>query len=160
MFFRKRISVPQYCATRLGLILSKKQDDMWMDLKRNSTDIALRQAVDKAYLDNLHAAHIQLMGVAIARTYHKIEFAVEAAGSVTALLESANLKHLQEIKDAYNQAFGASRADGVLAMAHLVSARVANGKLAASTIEEIRDLFYDALGSMFGDFKQVKLVAG
>ena len=136
MFFKKRITVPQYCATRLELMLSPWQDDMWMDLKRSSTDAALRKAQDQMFLDNMHAAHLQLMGVALGRTYHNFNMAIEASQCVTSLLKTRGLSRLESIKETYNTAFGSSPADGVLAMANLVSARVANGDLAPATITE------------------------
>jgi hypothetical protein len=73
MLFKKRVTVPQYCETRLQLIFSPRQDDIWMELKRDTTDAALHRAGDQLFLDNMHAAHLQLMGVAIMKTYMNFE---------------------------------------------------------------------------------------
>lgn len=158
MFFKRRVTVPQYCETRLNMLFSPEQTKIWTSFKSQSIDAALRDADSQMFLDNIRAAHLQLLTTAINKTYMNMDLFSEVSNYIGTYLEQATFSNLGPIKTAYNSAFGSSPADGILVMAQLLSARVAAGRLSQDTIMDIRSLMYAGLASFFGDFKKVKIV--
>jgi hypothetical protein len=64
-----QMSVPYYCETVLKNLLGPEQTETWLSFKRESQDTELRNAKDQTFLANLRAAHIELLGIAINKTY-------------------------------------------------------------------------------------------
>ncbi|HEU0220369.1 MAG TPA: hypothetical protein VFQ98_06155 [Gallionella sp.] len=159
MFFKKRVSVPQYCDARLSILFSQEQARQWVCLKDEFPDATLRNVDEQLFLDEMRAAHLQLISLAITKQYHDIEIAMEVSACVSSFLAKGGNQKLEDAEHTYNQAFGSSPTDGVLAMARLFSTRVAKGALSQETVADIRETFYSALASVFADFKQVKIVA-
>ena len=158
MFFRKRVTVADYCAPKLSALVSDDSARSWTKFKNESSDPALKAASIKEFADELLAAHIQLLSLAITKTFRSIDISMAAYSQINSFLEANSKAYLSELKDKYNQAFGSSAADGVLQMARLLNMNLTGGKLDPRTVEAIRDLMYRALAAYFVDFKSVKLV--
>ena len=157
-FFKRSVSVQQYCHTRLDIIFGEEQTGLWTSLRTESSDAALSRADQQVYLDEMRGAHLQLLSLAITKQYSNFEIAMEVESCIRYFLAKTGNSKLEEVKRAYNQAFGSSSSDGVLQMVRLFSNRVAEGALSQKTVAEINDIFYSGLISIYGDFEQVKLV--
>lgn len=140
-------------------MFGEEQARLWIRLKAESSDPAFSRAEQQLYLNEMRGAHLQLLSLAITKQYRDIEIAMEVSTYIKSFLATFGTPELEDAKDWYNKAFGSSPSDGVLQMAQLFSTRVAKGTLSKQSVAEVREMFYLALESIFGDFKQVKIVA-
>ena len=159
MLFKRRISVSEYCTTRLDLLLSPQQAKIWTSARAASPDPAFRQWDQAVFLANMRAAHLQLLGIPITRSY-PFGLSMEASEFIDDYLARSEHEGLKPLVLEYNSAFGSSPTDGVLAMAQLFGDKVGEGRLAEATIRQLWEDFYAALRSVFDDFKKVRLVSG
>ena len=59
MFFKKKVTIEDYCRGKLTRLFSQERETAWDDLRIRCNDAHLNQADRKAYYDNLRAAMIQ-----------------------------------------------------------------------------------------------------
>ncbi len=159
MLFKRRLSVDEYCTTRLNLLFSPQQADLWNSARLSSPDPVFRACAADTFLANMRAVHVELMALPIAKTY-PIVIGMEASDAIDRYLDRTGNGELRPLVQEYNQAFGSSPSDGILIMAQLFADRVAGGRLAQSTVRQVYEDMYVALRSLYDDFKKIRLVAG
>ena len=95
MFFKKKVTIEDYCRTKLTRLFSQDREATRDDPRNRCNDAAHLNEVDrKAYYDNLRAAMIELMTVAVSKTFHW-KLRLEAGTYVDAYLkEQANRRLL------------------------------------------------------------------
>lgn len=158
MFFKKRVNVRDYCDVKLQALTSEGNLRAWATLQDDSNDQTFRAVPTQRVVDELLAAHVQLLSLAITKRYRNIDLAMGAGMSVRSFFASRNNPTLEPAKDEYNRAFGSSPSDGVREMVRLFNRRVAGGALSERTTSSVYDLMYRSLASYFSDFKGMKLV--
>ena len=166
MFFKRKISVTDYCTTRLDLLFSEKQADAWLAFKRSIDDPAIAQADEQNYLDHLKAASIELMLIVTiqksASGQRALDFASEARQFTERYLERKGQDKLNVLCGIYEHAFGSSAGtplDGVALMAESLTRSICHNECAESTLGKFDGLLHVVSESFISDFKQVKLVA-
>ena len=117
MLFKRKISVEEYCKTRLDLLFSEEQAERWLQLKKSNLDPTIIAIDDDLFLTHMRAVHIELLSMVVVKKY---------AGSYKILMEMSMFirKYLNEhkqlivesLQDIYSQAIGSSPIDGILAM--------------------------------------------
>jgi hypothetical protein len=159
LFFKRRVTVSEYCETRLNWLFSSEQTKILTSLKTQSDDPALCCADKEIFLKNLRAAHLQLLSMAITKTYMTINLFAEVATFIATYLERVGLTELTSLQKEYNGAFGSSAVDGVLSMVQLLSRTVAAGHFSEDTVAELQKLMYGSLAWIMDDFRKVKIVS-
>lgn len=156
--FKKRRNLSDYCTFKLVHLLSQDTDDKWEEFRRGlQHDQSLIRADGTVYSNNLAAASLQLMFVAITRN-SKFGVGAEAHHFVSTWLKERHLSKIDDLSGEYSQAFGSSSVDGVPAMAHLFIEKV-TGATNATTAKAFCDYFYVVLNGLFYEFESIKLVA-
>lgn len=158
VLFKQKRCVEEYCAFKLVHLLSQDTDDKWEEFRTSCNDSSLMEADGTVYFNNLCAASLQLMFVAITRNS---QFGVGAAARdfVYGWLNDRSLSKIPHLCDEYNKAFGSSSVDGVKAMVLLFSEMVTGSKITNATVEAICDYLCVVLRGLFDEFKSIKLVA-
>lgn len=165
MFFKKRVNVRDYCTAKLQALTSYDNLQVWAAVQDDSDDKALRIIPAQRLIDELLAAHAELLSLALTKRYHNAEsylgvgtMAVEM--SLKSFFASRGNPGLYAVKDEYNRAFGSSPVDGVREMVALFNHRIAGGALTERSTKSIYDLLYRSLASYFADFKRINLIFG
>jgi hypothetical protein len=166
MFFKRKISVSNYCTTRLDLLFSEKQADAWLAFKRSIDDPAVARADDQNCLDHLRAASIELMLIVMIKKsavgLRALDLSSDARIFTEGYLQAKGQDQLDWMCATYNQAFGSSAGtpfDGVTLMAASLVQSICDGECAESTNGKFDALLHAASESFISDFKQVKLVS-
>jgi hypothetical protein len=68
MFFKKKISVNEYCQKNLTQLLSTEHEETWEAIRRHCNDACLNQVEAKLYYGNLRAIFIGLLLIAISKS--------------------------------------------------------------------------------------------
>jgi hypothetical protein len=156
MFFKKKLSVEDYCIMNLTPLFSKEREIAWETLRHASDDSQLVAVDSQLYTNHLRAIFIQLMLIAITKNC-RMQASSDAHFFVMEYLKEHNLSEIYEISKGYNQAFGSSYTDGVRQMVLHFADRLTAGKIRAATIEQFYAEFYGILRIFFDDFKKFKL---
>ena len=161
MFFKKKVSVEDYCTRNFTPLFSREREATWEALRRACNDSALSAVEAQLYYDHLRAVFIQLMLIAVAKSC-SMDVSSDAHVFVMMYLKRHNHSEIDEISKGYNQAFASSglapNRDGVAEMvAHFADVLTAD-KLQQATIERLYVEFYAILKVFFDDFKSIKLV--
>jgi len=157
MFFKKKLSVEDYCLQNLTTLFSSERESAWEALRRASNDSQFIAVEGQLYNNHLRAVYIQLMLIAVAKNC-SMDASFEANAFVMMYLKERNLSEIHEISRGYNRAFGSSYTDGVRQMVLHFADRLTAGKMQADTIEQFYAEFYGILRIFFDDFKRFKLV--
>jgi hypothetical protein len=67
MFFKKKVSVEDYCLGNFQAVFSKEREAVWETLRRVSNDAALNAIDAELYYKHLRAVFVQLMLIGIAK---------------------------------------------------------------------------------------------
>jgi len=157
MFFKKKISVEDYCTGNLQTVFSKERDAVWETLRLVSSDGALNAIDVELYYKHLRAVFVQLMLIGIAKNC-SMDASSNAHVFVMVYLKERSLSEIQDISRGYNQAFASSMTDGVRAMAVHFGDALTGGKIQQQTIDQLDVEFYAILRIFLDDFKRLKLV--
>jgi hypothetical protein len=161
MFFKKKVSVEDYCTRNFALLLSKEREAVWETLRQACNDSALSAIDTQLYYDHLRAAFTQLMLIAVAKNC-RMDTSMDAHVFAQMYLKQQNHSEISEIAMGYSQAFASSglapNRDGVTEMVAHFAGVLPTNKLQQATIEQLYVEFYAILKMFFDDFKSIKLV--
>jgi hypothetical protein len=161
MFFKKKVSVEDYCTRNFTPLFSREREATWEALRRACNDSAFSAVEPQLYYDHLRAVFIQLMLIAVAKNC-SMDASSDAHVFVMMYLKRHNRSDIDEISRGYNQAFGSSslapNRDGVAEMvSHFASVLTSDG-LQQATVERLYVEFYAILKAFFDDFRSIKLI--
>ena len=157
MFFKKKLSVEDYCTRNLTPLFSKERETAWEAMRRASNDRQLSAVEAQLFYNHLRAVFIQLMLIAVAKNC-SMDASSDAHVFVMMYLKERNLSEIDEISKGYNRAFASSGTDGVRQMVLHLADRLTAGKIQPETIEQLYAEFYGILRMFFDDFRSFKLV--
>lgn len=159
MLFRRKLSVSEYCATRLDTLFSTQQTELWLQLKQSWSDRAVATAADDFYLTNLRAAHIEVLSMAVAKKYADIYMSLEMEKSITIFLDNHHQSAIKDLLPLYNRALASLPSDGILGIAQFFAAQVCHNNCSQDTVLAFAAQLYAALESIRQDFKFIKLIS-
>jgi hypothetical protein len=158
MFFKRKISVDEYCKTRLDLLFSDQQTQVWLQLKQSWPDFKYLSVNDHLYLMHLRAAHIEiLLMVVIKKFVLRNNIYDEVDEFIDNYLNEHNESNITDLLPLYSHALGSSPIDGILAMANLIANSLYQDKCSQEIILLFRAQLYGAIDLIRADFKKVKL---
>ncbi len=161
MLFKKKVTVADYCSGKLGRLFSQEREAAWEDLRARCSDAHLNQADREVYYDNLRAAMIELMHIAVTRNSSwTSSVSSDARGFVQTYLHERGLTEIASLIGEYNRAFGTPSPDGVALMVDVLAGNVTQSKMGEPTREQFRLEFYAILRVLFEEFRSVKLLTG
>ncbi len=161
MFFKKKMPVDDYCARTFATLFSGERERTWETLRGACNDDALSAVEAQKYYDHLRAVFIQLMLIAITKSFN-MDASSDAHVFVMMYLKRHGYSELDEISKGYNQAFASSGLapgrDGVAQMVSHFDRELTSSKMQQATIERLYTEFYAILKMFFDDFRSMKLV--
>ncbi|MGB5107111.1 MAG: hypothetical protein WBP29_02865 [Candidatus Zixiibacteriota bacterium] len=159
MFFKRKIPVSEYCTTRLDLLFSPQQAELWLQLKRSWPDISVVHASNDVYLTNIRAAHIEVLSMAVTKRSRDIYVSVTMQRSIETYLDQHSYMTVKALLPMYARALASFPPDGILGIAHFLAESVCPSGYSEDTVIGFGGQLYGALESIRGDFKQVKLIS-
>jgi hypothetical protein len=159
MFFKKKVTIGDYCREKLVGLFSQERETMWDDLRIRCDDAHLNQADRKAYYDNLRAAMIELMMVAVAKNFHW-KLRDDAGVCVDGYLKGRGRPEIGSLYREYNRVFGTPSPDGVALMVQLFADKLTQSRMGEPTRQQFLHAFYAMLGAFYDEFKSIKLISG
>jgi hypothetical protein len=159
MLFKRKLSASSYLQTRLDLLFSQEQAELWLQARKLCGDSALLSLRDDLYLMHLRAAHIQLLLMVLTKKYFKnneLIFTIESY--VEDYLDESDGWFIKSLLSKYSHALG-SGYDGVLSMTRAVLDDLCGSLNEPETLIGFRALFYDSVCAFRSDIKAVRLVA-
>jgi hypothetical protein len=162
MFFKKKARVADYCAETLSLIFSTQGEASLQALRSDCDDEALDRVPHVLYLAHLRAILINLMLIAITKTYGMSKVSSDALVFVMRYLNDAKLAEIESLQTEYNRVFARPSPvrDGVLQMVHSFSSSLTQSALRPATIERLHRECYALLTKHYNTFRSFKLVPG
>ena len=157
MFFKRRISVADYCTRNLTPLFSEERETTWEAMRRASNDSQLSAVDSQLFYNHIRAVFIELMLIGITKNC-SLDASFEARVFVMEYLKDRNLCEIDEISRNYNQAFGSVGPDGVRQMVLCLADVLTQGKMQPETMERLYVEFYAILRIFVDDFRSVKLV--
>ena len=159
MFFKRKITVPEYCKTRLNLLFSDQQAQVWLQLKQTWPDLKYLSVSDHLFLTHIRAAHIVVLSMVVTKKYaSNIDIFIEMESFVDNYLNSHNESYIRDLIPLYNRAMGSAAIDSILPMAKLIADNLYQDKCSQKTILTFRVQLYGAIDAIRADFKKVKLI--
>ena len=161
MFFKKKVSVEDYCTQSFTPLFSREREATWEALRRVCNDSTLSAVEAQLYYGHLRAVFIQLMLVAVTKNC-SLDTSSDAHVFVMMYLKRHNHPEIDLISKGYNQAFAASglapNRDGVAEMVAHFANVLTSDRLQQATIKWLYVEFYGILKIFFDDFRSIKLV--
>ena len=156
---KKRVSLKDYCDGMLSHIFSSHYED-FADGLLDVCGATYRDGIEREwYLQNLHAAVIQLLGVTFSRNLNNYDQRFEAQMHRESFLKQTGREEIEPLYSQYNSAFGSDFEDGVRAMARLFTHNCSVDGVEPAGIAKIHyDAFYEVLRTFFDNIKSVKVV--
>jgi hypothetical protein len=158
MLFKRKENVEEYCTFKLVHLLSQDTDDKWEAFRTNCNDPSLTAADGTVYSNNLCAASLELMFIAITRN-SKFGVGAAARDFVFNWLNQRTLSKIPPLCGEYNGAFGSSYVDGVRAMVLLFAEKVTGSQIGETAAQALYDYFYVVFRGLVDELKSIKLVA-
>jgi len=158
MFFKKKVAIEDYCSWTLVPLFSTDREAAWDTTRVVCNDDALNEVARERYFMHLRAIIIELMLIAVTKTYGMGDVSPDAHVVVMTYLGERGLEEVDLLTSDYSRAFATSP-DGVLQMVHLFSAKLTGSRMKQSTLERFHAEFYAILTALFDEFKSIKLVA-
>lgn len=159
ILFKKKLTVADYCSGKLTSLLSADREAAWEGLRSRCNDAHLNGADAKLYYDNLRAAMIELMQIAVTKNSSwTSSVSSDVRGFVQTFLQERSLREIASLVAEYNHAFGTPAPDGVVLMVDLLADKVTDARMGEPTKEQFRLEFYGVLRVLFEEFKSIKLV--
>jgi hypothetical protein len=156
MFFKKKMDVKEYVTGSLNALFSAEREKVWEQLRKSCNDHALSGIDRMTYINHVRAIMIELVLIAITKNFN-MDIGTDARFCAMNYFKNHSASHIEKIGGTYNQAFGASRGDGVMGMIDSFSNQLTGGNLRQDTIQRLYGEFYAVLNSLFNDFKDIKL---
>src|SRR5882724_1995056 len=162
MFFKKKLPVDAYCEASLKALLSPEREQVYERLRDACADPALRAADRQLYFDHIRAVIVELLNIAIIKSYG-LDISTDARVFIAQYLKERGLDHIDSLSPGaltsiYNSAFGTPGYDGVASMVAVFSQEIANGALKDETMHHLVQEFYAILKGFFDDMKNIKMV--
>ena len=161
MFFKKKVSVEDYCTQNFTPLFAREREATWEALRRACNDSALSAVESRLYYDHLRAVFIQLMLIAVAKRCSR-DASFDAHVFAHMYLKQQNYSEINEIAMGYSQAFASSglapNRDGVAEMVVHFASVLASDRLQQVTLDRLYVEFYAILKIFFDDFRSIKLV--
>jgi hypothetical protein len=161
MFFKKKVSVEDYCTWNLTPLFSKERETTWETLRQASNDSQLMAVQAQLYYDHLRAVFIQLMLIAVAKSC-SMHTSMDVHFFVMTYLKRHKHSEIDEISKGYNQAFGSSglapNRDGVAEMVAHFASVLTSDRLQQATLERLYVEFQAILKIFINDLGSIKLV--
>ena|SRR3989442_1499918 len=157
MFFKKKVSVEDYCTRNFVPLFSTERETTWEALRRACNDSALSAVEAQLYYKHLRAVFIQLMLIGVAKNCG-MDASSDAHLFVSMYLKEHNHSEIDEISNGYSRAFQSSGTDGIREMVLHFADSLTEGKLQPETVEQLYVEFYGILRIFFDDFKSFKLL--
>ena len=163
MLFKKKMSVDAYCEASLKTLFSPERAQVYERLRDACADPALSAVDRQVYFDNMAAVTIELLNIAIIKSYG-FDVSGDAHEFIYRYLRERGLDHIDSLNPGaltgiYNSAFGTPGCDGVAFMIAAFSQEVAGAKLREDTMARLHAELYAMLKIFFDDMKRIKLVA-
>lgn len=158
MFFKRKISVSEYCTTRLDLFFSSQQTELWFQLKQAWPDDAVVTANDDLYLTHIRAAHIEVLSMAVTKKYADIYISIEMGKFINNFLDHRAQSTIENLLPLYSRALASLPSDGILGIAQFLAEQICQNNCSQDTVLAFGAQLYGALESIRADFKQIKLV--
>jgi hypothetical protein len=157
MLFKRKVMVADYCSEKLTRLFSREREATWDDLRIRCNDVHLNQADGQAYYDNLRAAMIELMQIAVTKNCGW-KSSADVRIFVGDYLTKRGLKEIDSLRGEYNRAFGTPSPDGVELMVQLFADKLTQSRMGEPARQQFLSEFYAILRALFEEFKSVKLV--
>lgn len=156
MFFKKKVSVEDYCQKNLATLLSSEHEETWEAIRGHCNDNGLNQLDAQVYYSHLRAIFIEMLLIAIAKNCRG-NASLNAHIFINAYLKEHGCSDISEMMHEYSQAFASSMTDGVEAMTRYF-AKINHIQLQQRAVEQLLAEFYAVLEVYYNDFKSIKLV--
>src|SRR4030095_5774076 len=145
------------------IFFSLQRDRCNERLRDACADPALSAVDRRVYFDNMAAVTIELLNIAIIKSYG-FDVSGDAHEFIYQYLRERGLGHIDSLNRGaltgiYHSAFGTPGNDGVACMVAAFSREVTGAKLRDDTMARLHDEFYAMLKIFFDDMKRIKLVA-
>ena len=137
-------------------LFSAEQEKVWEQLRQSCNDPALLDIDRATYINHVRAIMVELVLIAIAKNFD-MNIGTDARFFVMSYFNDHDASHIEEIGQTYNQAFGATRGDGVAGIVTSFSDQLVDGRLRQDTMQRLHIELYAVLKSPFDDFKAIKL---
>jgi hypothetical protein len=163
MFFKKKITVEDFCSDYLKTLFLPDIDLVYERLRDECVDPALSAADHELYLDHIRAVIIELMNIAITK-HCGSPIDTDARVFIADYLNKRGLSHIDSLSadsltGVYNQAFGTPGQDGVASIVAAFAEQVTDCQMRPETGQRFYVEFSNALKGFFDKLKTVKLVA-
>jgi hypothetical protein len=157
MIFKKRVSVTDYCSSKLSRLTLQERELAWDGLRTKCNDAALNLADKDLYYDNLRAVMVRLMSIAIVKNCAE-DSSTDAYVFISRYLKNQNLTQINSLSGEYSSAFGSSYSDGLAPMVERFAAKVTQSKMGEPTKRQFYVEFSGTLNVLAEEFKTIKLV--
>jgi hypothetical protein len=156
MIFKKKMDVDEYCANSLSAIFSTEREKVWEQLRQACNDPAL-SAIDRTnYFNHIRAIMVELVLIAIAKNFN-MDIGSDARFFAMTYFKNHAATQIEDLGRTYNRVFGSTPGDGVSGLVASFSDQLTGGKLRQDTVKRLHSEFYSVLGSLFDEFKSIKL---
>jgi hypothetical protein len=160
MFFKKKLSVGSYLQTRLDLLFSKEQTNLWLELKQSWPETSISSANSDLFLTHLRAAHIEVISMVVIKEYARnLNIFMEMQDFTEDYLVKHNESYIKELLPLYSKALASIPTDGILGMATFLADCVSGDNYTEQTVVAFGSQLYHAVESIRADFKDIKLVS-
>jgi hypothetical protein len=158
MFFKKKVAIGEYCSWTLAPLFSQDREAARETTRLLCNDDALNGVDRDRYFAHLRAIIIELMLIAVTKTYGIGDVSSDAHVFVMTYLNERGLEEVDSLKSEYGRACATSY-DGVLQMVHLFSEKLTGSTIRQATLERFHHEFCAKLRALFDEFKSINLVA-
>ncbi len=158
MFFKKKISLKEYCLSKFNYILSEDFIALF-DNTNNKINFTYTDKEDKENsLANFKAVYLQLIGITFSRHLTR-EQRYAARSLEDEYFEEKKIRNLKILRRIYNSAFGSSPVDGVEQMAIVFAENIQSNNIDKEIVRSTYyEVFYDILNEFFSELKKIKLI--
>ena len=149
MFFKKKITVENFCSDYLKTLFLPDIDLVYEQLRDECADPALSAADHNLYLDHIRAVIIELMEIAITKNC-RWPINTDAAVFIAEYLEERGLSHIDSLSpdsltSIYSSAFGTIGCDSVACMVAAFSEAATDSQMRPETMDRFYVEFSNTL---------------
>jgi hypothetical protein len=163
MFFKKKITVEDYCSGTLKALFSPERELVYERLRDACADRSLSAVDQKLYFDHIRAVIVELVNIAIIKNCG-LDISSDARLFIVDYLRQQGLSHIDSLSPdsltgIYNRAFGTPGQDGVASIAAAFSKQVTDSQMRPETTQRFYVEFYAILKSLFDELKALKVLS-
>jgi hypothetical protein len=160
MFFKKKLSVASYLQTRLDLLFSKEQTNLWLELKQSWPESSISSADSDLFLTHLRAAHIEVISMVVTKKLAgNFNMFIEMQDFIEDYLVKHNEPYMKELLPLYSKALASIPTDGILGIATFLADCISGNNYTEQTVMAFGSQLYHAVESIRADLKDIKLVS-